>query len=179
MALKADGGGPVCATEKIEARLAAAAKAGADWTEIPTARTLSAKSRPGIPGLDVVFESCGEQSALDQGIALLKPGGTLVVIGIPLEPRVSFDSSKVRRKEIRVQNVRRQNRCLERAVGMIHAGRIKPDFLATHFFPLDQAREAYEIAAARAPRRRPQGHCHALTTGGSTQVRSAQIFRSL
>jgi threonine dehydrogenase-like Zn-dependent dehydrogenase len=32
---------------------------------------------------------------------------------------------------------------------MIHAGRVKVDFLATHFYGLDEAREAYETAAAR------------------------------
>ncbi len=32
---------------------------------------------------------------------------------------------------------------------MIHTGRIKVDFLATHFFKLDEAREAYETAAER------------------------------
>jgi L-iditol 2-dehydrogenase len=150
MALKADGAGPVYATEKVEARRAAAAIAGADWTGNPDGQDIVAEieARESL-GLDLVFECCGEQSALDQAIALLKPGGTLVVVGIPLEARVSFDSAKVRRREIRVQNVRRQNRCLERAVGMIHAGRIAIDFLATHSFTLDQAREAYETAAAR------------------------------
>ncbi|MFO7733474.1 MAG: hypothetical protein R6X21_07470, partial [Candidatus Aminicenantes bacterium] len=87
--------------------------------------------------------------ALDQAVSLLKPGGTLVVVGIPIEPRVSFDSGRLRRKEIRVQSVRRQNRCLERAVGMIHAGQIDVDLLPTHFFKLEAAREAYEIAAER------------------------------
>jgi L-iditol 2-dehydrogenase len=150
MALKAEGSGPVYATEKVAARLEAAVKAGADWTGNPDREDIVAEIRAReSPGLDAVFEVCGEQSALDQAIDLLKPGGTLVVVGIPLEPRVSFDSSKVRRREIRVQNVRRQNKCLERAVAMIHTGRVKPDFLATHFFRLDQAREAYELAAAR------------------------------
>ncbi|MCK7536939.1 MAG: hypothetical protein MZV63_41255 [Marinilabiliales bacterium] len=75
---------------------------------------------------------------------------------------VSFDSSKVRRKEIRIQNVRRQNRCLEKAVGMIHAGRVKVDFLATHFFGLDLA--ARGLRDGRGPaRRHHQGHRHALT----------------
>jgi L-iditol 2-dehydrogenase len=150
MALKAEGSGPVFATEKVEARVAAAAKAGADWTGNPDRDDIVAaiRARESL-GLDVVFECCGEQSALDQGIALLKPGGTLVVAGIPLEPRVTFDSSAVRRREIRVQNVRRQNKCLERAVASIHSGRIKPDFLATHSFPLDEAAQAYEMAAAR------------------------------
>ncbi len=150
MALKAEGAGAVYATEIIEARERAAVTAGADWTGSPGREDIVAEilARESL-GLDIVFECCGEQSALDQGIALLKPGGTLVVVGIPLEPRVSFDSSRVRRREIRIQNVRRQNKCLEQAVGMIHAGRVKVDGLATHFFPLDQAREAYETAAAR------------------------------
>jgi L-iditol 2-dehydrogenase len=150
MALKAEGSGPVYATERIDHRVSAAAKAGADWTGNPDREDVAAEiqARESL-GLDLVFECCGEQSALDQAVSLLKPGGTLVVVGIPLDPRVSFDSSKVRRREIRVQNVRRQNKCLERAVALIHAGRIKPDFLATHSFSLNQAAKAYEIASTR------------------------------
>jgi len=150
MTLKAEGSGPIYVTEKVEARLEAAGKAGADWMGNPDRQDVVGEilARESL-GLDLVLECCGDQSALDQAVDLLKPGGTLVAVGIPLEPRVSFDSSKVRRREIRVQNVRRQNRCLEKAVGMIHTGRIKPDFMATHFFRLDEAREAYETAAAR------------------------------
>ena len=150
MALKAEGAGTLFMTDKVEARVKAAGTAGADWAGNPDREDVVAEilGRESI-GLDIVFECCGDQAALDQAVALLKPGGTLVVVGITLEPRVSFDSSKVRRREIRVQNVRRQNRCLERAVGMIHAGRVKPDFLATHFFKLEEAREAYEMAAER------------------------------
>ncbi len=150
MALKAESAAGVYATEKVEARLAAAVTAGAGWTGNPDREDIVAEilARESL-GLDLVFECCGEQSALDQAVALLKPGGTLVVVGIPVEPRVSFDSSKVRRREVRVQNVRRQNKCLEKAVAMVHTGRIKVDFLATHFFRLDQARDAYETAAER------------------------------
>lgn len=150
MALKADGSGPVYATEKTEARRRAALTAGGDWVGDPDREDIVAGilARESL-GLDLVFECCGDQSALDQAVALLKPGGTLVVVGIPLVPRVSFESGKLRRREIRVQNVRRQNRCLEKAVGMIHAGRIKVDFLATHFFRLDEALQAYETAATR------------------------------
>jgi len=150
MALKAEGAGAVYATEKVEARERAAATAGADWTGNPDREDVVAEilSRDSI-GLDLVFECCGDQTALDQAVALLKPGGTVVVVGIPLEPRVTFDSGRLRRKEIRVQSVRRQNKCLEKAVGMIHSGRVKVDFLATHDFKLGQAREAYETAAER------------------------------
>lgn len=151
MALKADGSGPVCATEIADARSRAALTAGADWVGNPGGEDVVAGilARESL-GLDLVFECCGEPSALDQAVALLKPGGTLVVVGIPLEPRVSFESGKLRRKEIRVQSVRRQNKCLEKAVAMIHTGRIKADFLATHLFKLEEARQAYETAAARS-----------------------------
>lgn len=150
MTLKAEGAAAVYATEIVETRRTAAAAAGADWSGDPDREDVVAaiRSRESL-GLDLVFECCGEQSALDQAVELVKPGGTLVVVGIPLDERVSFASGKLRRREIRVQSVRRQNRCLEKAVAMIHTGRIKVDFLATHFFKLDKAREAYETAAER------------------------------
>jgi L-iditol 2-dehydrogenase len=150
MALKADGAGPVYATEIADARLRAALTAGGDWMGNPDHEDVVAEilARESL-GLDLVFECCGEQSALDQAVALLKPGGTLVVVGIPANARVTFESGKLRRREIRVQSVRRQNRCLEKAVAMIHTGRIKVDFLATHFFRLDEALQAYETAATR------------------------------
>jgi L-iditol 2-dehydrogenase len=150
LSLRAEGVGSLFMTDKVEAREKAAAGAGADWTGNPDRTDIVADILEHESlGLDLVFECCGDQAALDQAVVLLKPGGTLIVVGIPLERRVTFESSKVRRKEIRIQNVRRQNRCLERAVEGISTGRFDLDFLATHFFRLDKAREAYETAAAR------------------------------
>ena len=132
-------------TEKVKARLAAAKEAGADWTGNPERIDIAAEILRLEPlGLDIVFECCGKQEALDQAVRLLKPGGTLVVVGIPVEERVSFDSSKLRRKEIRVQSVRRQNDCLEKALDLLAEGTINADFMATHTFPLDRVQDAYE-----------------------------------
>jgi L-iditol 2-dehydrogenase len=132
-------------TEKIKARLAAAKKAGADWTGSPVRTDVAAEILRLEPlGPDIVFECCGKQEALDQAIRILKPGGTLVVVGIPVEERISFDSSKLRRKEIRVQSVRRQNGCLEKALGLLAGGTINADFMATHTFPLDRVQDAFE-----------------------------------
>ncbi len=150
LVLRAEGIGRLFMTEKVEARLAMAAKPGTDWTGNPKRSDIVAEILDREPlGLDLVFECCGDQEALDEAVSLLKPGGTLVVVGIPIEPRVSFESSRSRRKEIRVQNVRRQNHCLEKAVDWIASGRVNVDFLATHFFSLDEARSAYETAAER------------------------------
>ena len=73
-------------TEKVEARLAAAKMAGAEWTGSPLRADVVAEILSLEPlGLDLVFECCGKQEALDQAVRLLKPGGTLVVVGIPVE----------------------------------------------------------------------------------------------
>ena len=132
-------------TEKIEARIAASKKAGADWTGNPLRGDVVAEIKRREPmGLDVVFECCGQQEASDQAVSLLKPGGTLVFVGIPLEERITFEISKLRRKEIRIQNVRRQNHCLGRAIDLIASGTLDVDFLATHTFSLGRVQEAFE-----------------------------------
>jgi L-iditol 2-dehydrogenase len=137
----------VYVTEKVKARLEAAKRAGADWTGNPERADVAAEILRLEPlGLDVVFECCGKQEALDQAVRILKPGGTLVVVGIPVEERMSFDSAKLRRKEIRVQSVRRQNGCLEKALGLLAGGTVDAGFMATHAFPLDRVRQAYDTA---------------------------------
>jgi threonine dehydrogenase-like Zn-dependent dehydrogenase len=98
--------------------------------------------------LDVVFECCGQQEALDQGIELLKPGGKLMVVGIPptLE-RVSFKIDKLRHKEICIQNVRRQNHCVQPTLDMIARREVDVGVMVTHRYPFRQTREAFDVVA--------------------------------
>jgi L-iditol 2-dehydrogenase len=103
--------------------------------------------RHGTQEFDVVFECAGKQETLDQGVELLKPGGTLVVVGIPEGDRISFDMNLVRRKELRIQNVRRQNECVQDAIGLAASGKINMDSLITHRFSLDQTQQAYDLVA--------------------------------
>jgi L-iditol 2-dehydrogenase len=98
-------------------------------------------------GLDAVFDCSGEQAALDQAVSLLKPGGTLVVIGIPEADRVSFDINALRRKEIDIINVRRQNDCTERAVEILGSGQLDLDPVITHDFSLSESNAAFDLVA--------------------------------
>ena len=97
--------------------------------------------------MDVVFECAGQQSALDQAVALLKPGGRLMVVGIPREERVSFAIDHLRRKEITLINVRRQNRCVPAAVELMHSQPERLSYLVTHRFTPAQGQEAFELVA--------------------------------
>jgi L-iditol 2-dehydrogenase len=132
-------------TDKIDGRLDLAQKMGAKWTGNPDKEDIVQQISEVEPGmLDVVFECCGKQEAVDQAVELLKPGGTLMMVGIPEVDRISVKMDKMRRKEIRFQNVRRQNECFQKAIDMIEAD---PEYFGqfiTHNFDLNQAKEGFE-----------------------------------
>jgi threonine dehydrogenase-like Zn-dependent dehydrogenase len=100
-------------------------------------------------GLDVVFECAGEQDALDQCIDLLKPGGALLIVGIPEVDRVSFNINRLRRDELRILNVRRQNECVEPAIELIATGCVDVRPLITHHFSLEETAQAFDLVSAR------------------------------
>jgi len=146
---KALGVEKIYATDRIQARLDAARRAGAIWTGNPEkedVRGAIADAEPLL--LDAVFECCGQQEALDQAVELLKPGGRLAIVGIPETDRVSFSIDLLRRKEISIQNVRRQNECFQEAINLIESGKVKPDFMVTHRFRLEHAKEAFDLVAS-------------------------------
>jgi len=98
-------------------------------------------------GYDVIYECCGKQEAIDQSLRLLKPGGKLMIIGIPEISRIKFDMDLMRRKEICVQNVRRQNNSFEEAIEMISHDQDYFKNIITHNFSLQAAAKAFKIVA--------------------------------
>ncbi len=136
------------ATDKIVPRCAAAKSAGATWVGNPLEQDVVAAILEREPlGLDIVFECCGQQEAMDQALQLLRPGGTLMLIGIPEVDRVSFDAETMRRREISIVNVRRQRGCVERALQMIDQNRADIERLITHRFPFSDSRVAFDLVA--------------------------------
>lgn len=144
---KARGVARAYVTDKIDVRLEVAARAGADWTGNPQTKDVVAAITEREPLLlDAVFECSGEQDAMDQGVELLKPGGKLLLIGIPGgRNRVSFDINLLRRKELCIQNVRRQNGCVQEAIDMIARCEINPSVMITHHLPLSQTQQGFDI----------------------------------
>jgi L-iditol 2-dehydrogenase len=135
-------------TDLIDARLETARQCGADWTGNPQREDVVAAISQAEPlGLDTVFECSGAQECLDQAVQLLKPGGELVIVGIPSVPRISLDPHEMRRRELTVKNVRRQNDCVAPAVRLVAEGRIDVGPLVTHHFPLEATRDAFELVA--------------------------------
>ena len=79
---------------------------------------------------------------------MLKPGGTLVMVGIPEFDEVSFQAHSLRRKELTIKNVRRQNHCMAPAIELVSSGRINVGPLMTHHFPLSETGAAFELVSA-------------------------------
>lgn len=145
---KAQGAAKIFVTDKIDARLEVARRAGATWGGNPEREDVVAGVNALEPSqLDVVFECCGEQDALDQGIQMLKPGGKLMIIGIPRVSRVSFSIDAMRHKEICIQNVRRQVDCVQETLDRMHSGELAAGIMVTHRFPFEKTPEAFDLVA--------------------------------
>jgi L-iditol 2-dehydrogenase len=146
LAAEAAGAGNRYVTDPLDYRHRLAAKHGAAWTGSPETSDVLAEVKLREPQLlDIVFECCGQQAAIDQGLALLKPGGKLMVIGIPRENRLSFPVDLARHHELGLQNVRRQNGCVQKTIDLIATGKISPEFMITHRYHLDQCPEAFKL----------------------------------
>jgi L-iditol 2-dehydrogenase len=148
LAAREAGAAAVYATDLVDARLAAARKAGADWSASPRACNVAAEVAKREPlMLDMVFECCGQQETVDQAIDLLKPGGVLSLIGIPTVDRISIPIDIARRREVRIQNVRRQAHCAEATLELLAQRSLRPEFMVTHRFPFARTAEAFDLVA--------------------------------
>lgn len=141
-----NGAAAVYVTDRLDYRCTAARDHGAAWAGNPdrTDVVRDIGDREELD-LDVVFECCGRQEALDQAMDLLKPGGKLMLVGIPEFDRYTFRADLARRHELCFQNVRRQNHCVQEALDLIAQGVIDPGFMATHRFSLEQTKDAFDM----------------------------------
>jgi len=139
----------VYVTDKIGERLQIARENGAVFTANPDSEDVVERISGKVPELlDVVFECCGQQDAIDNAVDLLKPGGKLMVIGIPDFERWTLPVDKTRRKELCIQNVRRQNEAVQPALDMIASGEISVASMATHRYSFEESKEAFDLVAA-------------------------------
>lgn len=149
LAAKARGAGKIFVTDRITKRLEIARKEGAFYTGNADEKDIVKEiiSQEHL-GLDIVFECCGQQEAFDQAVDLLRPGGKLIVVGIPEFDRWSMNVENTRRKEIMIQFIRRQVDCVQPSLDLMQNGEIIVDNMVTHRFPFPGTKEAFDLVAA-------------------------------
>jgi L-iditol 2-dehydrogenase len=140
--LRAAGVSRLIAIEPLPHRRDAAAKWGADEVAGPDA-DLSAY------GADVSFELAGNDDGVRIAMEAVRPGGRVVLCGIPGSDTTTFRASLARRKGLTIALVRRMNEVYPRAIDLAARGVVSLGPLVSSRVPLTQAPEAFAAARRR------------------------------
>ncbi|MCP4165723.1 MAG: NAD(P)-dependent alcohol dehydrogenase [Chloroflexi bacterium] len=101
-------------------------------------------------GADIVFECSGSIQATAGVFEPLCPGGTVVLIGMPLES-VPYDVVAAQVKEARVEHVFRYAHVYPRALALMGSGKIDIKPLITDTFSFQDSIEAFDFATVMPP----------------------------
>jgi L-iditol 2-dehydrogenase len=139
----------VLATDKNPVRLEMARRLGATAaidvnSDEPVRRILDLTRGRGV---DVAFEAAGVPETPMHGVDALRPGGTLVVVGIFPDDRIPLTSSAPRRKGITIKLVRRMKHVYSRAIALVEHGQVDLESIVSHRYSLDAAPAAFEHLA--------------------------------
>jgi L-iditol 2-dehydrogenase len=150
-ALQASGASVVLATDSLPHRVEAALELGAAGI-LAREDAVESAIRDGLTGIgvDVAFEVAGESAAVDDAIAATRPGGRVVLVGIPTGDRTTFKASAARRKGLTLLVCRRmQPTDLPRAIRLVESGQVELDRVVTDRFALEDWGDAFAALAER------------------------------
>lgn len=139
----------VCVLEPLDYRRQIAKRLEADeiidpQTEDPLGKVL--EMTDGL-GVDVAFEVAGEADSYELTATLVKPGGTVVIVGIPAHQEyIPIQAITARRAGLTLTFVRRFNpKDFPLALDLMDANEVQVASLITHYFPLDDITSAFEM----------------------------------
>jgi D-xylulose reductase len=101
-------------------------------------------------GADVVFECSGSPHAWKTIMDLPRPGGAIVVVGLPVDP-VAVDIAGASVKELRIENVFRYAHQYDRAIALIASGKVDLKPLISETFAFEDSRKAFDRAVEARP----------------------------
>jgi 2-desacetyl-2-hydroxyethyl bacteriochlorophyllide A dehydrogenase len=141
-------GARVMVTSRSRRRFALASQLGADATHATLEGPLADAARrfAGREGVDLVVETAGTAEAVTHALELVRPGGRVVLTGLPHEPTsVSFFS--VVRREITLTGSMIYQDEFPEALRLVESGAVQTTPLITHRFGLDRIGEAFAAHA--------------------------------
>jgi len=122
---------------------AAAAVSTATSSAVAAARALS-----GREGVDLVVETAGSAEAVGQAVELARPGGRVVLTGLPHQPS-AVEFFWVVRRELTILGSMIYQTEFPEAIRLLASGAVRTERLLTHRFPLADAQGAFD--AHRSP----------------------------
>jgi len=101
-------------------------------------------------GADLVFECSGSPKAWETLMELPRPGGAIVVVGLPVES-VKVDIAAASTKEVRIENVFRYAHQYDRAIALIASGKVDLKPLVSDTFRFEDSKAAFDRAVEARP----------------------------
>jgi threonine dehydrogenase-like Zn-dependent dehydrogenase len=133
----------VIAVDSIAARRELASSLGAQAVDPAEAAEAVAAASAGI-GADAVIEASGSPAALTSAFALVRPQGTVSVVGAHFEPDFPLNNAVMFEKEITLTfAIGNPGRDRERLLAMIADGALRPSAVISDTVAIEQAAEAY------------------------------------
>ena len=142
--LKVAGASSVLAIEPLAHRREAAERLGADEVADPAAFDEGLRA-----GVDVAFEAAGNNQGVELAMASVRPGGRVVLAGIPGDDVIAFGASLARRKGLTIAMVRRMNEVYPRAISLAERGMVDLGSVVTSRTGLGEIPAAFGEAARR------------------------------
>jgi L-iditol 2-dehydrogenase len=138
------------ATDRRAHRVEAARASGAESASVVDGSGSISRDALPEPPLEVAFEASGEDAALEDAMRAVRPGGRVVIVGIPTGSRTTFVADLARRKELSIVLCRRmQGPDLGRAIDLVAAGSADLGGLVTDSYPLVDAADAFRRLETR------------------------------
>jgi L-iditol 2-dehydrogenase len=100
-------------------------------------------------GVDVAFEAAGADEAVETAMVTAKPGGRVVIVGIPSEDHTTFTASVARKKGLTIMMCRRMKHTYPRSIELVASGRVNLKNLVSHTFSFSEYQNAFLTAEKR------------------------------
>lgn len=141
----------IFATDKKPERLAAARAFGATDTYLADGQEgARIWADSGEEGVDVAYETAGDNAAVETAMITARFGGRVVIVGITADDRTTFTASTARRKGLTIMISRRMKYPYPRAIQLVKAGKVDLKAMVTHQFSLADYAKAFQVAEQRA-----------------------------
>ena len=142
------GASSVVLSEPVELRREIGLKLGADAVIDPIQEDLRERLTQitGMDGVDVVLECVGNTTATAQAFDAAKRGATVLLFSVPKAGAIHpLSLEAVYQKELNILGSLINPDTHQRAVDLINRGRIQLGPMITHWFPMEQVKEAIEM----------------------------------
>lgn len=139
----------VVAADRLGHRLSRAAKLGATAVvNVDNRSVVDAVMDLTGSGAHVVVDAAGTADSINTAIACLRPGGRMVLVGIPSESGIPVDFWTALDREARIHVQKRSNGNDHDALRLIERGLVRSEDIMSHRYPLERGQEAFETMAA-------------------------------